>query len=176
MKRKLLIILGICLILIVAIGFASLWFFGEDNNSTGEKITVVHNDSIFHFYSITSIPNNEGYAYAVIVNGTEYFLSDSLAEKLNASGMIQSFSSFYDLERLYNYGGISALNGISYANFTYNHPFVIQMNLSETKRIGDANFECDSDFSFEYRIGEIGSWDNERIITKIFNADGTELQ
>ena len=173
MKRDILIVLGLCLLLVATLGSASAWLFGgDDNSSTGEKLNVVHNDSTFYFYSIGSLPSNDGYEYAIVVDGTPYYLSDSLATKLHDSNMSKSFSKFYDLEILYDYSD----SPISYAGFVGAYPFVVfNMDDSSTDHIGDTEFECDADFSFEYKIGEVGLNNEAHIITKLFDSSGTEL-
>ena len=170
MKKDLLIVLGLSLLLIATIASASAWLFGDD--STGERINVVHNDSTFHFYDSGSVPVTDGYYYAIVVNGTEYFLDKDMATKLHDADISHSFTRFYDLDQLYNYGETP----FSYRSFDDKFPFTyFHVNQSEIGKLGDTEFECDADFTIEYKIGEVGSWNQEKIITKIIKSDGTEI-
>lgn len=173
MKRDIIILIALCILLVATIGSASAWLFGgSDDTSTGEKINAVHNDSTFYFYSIGSLASDDGYEYAVVVDGTPYYLSDSLATKLHDSNISKSFSKFYDLEIMYDYSD----SPISYAGFVGAYPFVVfKMDDSSTQHLGDSEFECDADFSFEYKVGEVGVNNEAHIITKLFKSDGTEL-
>ena len=45
----------------------------------------------------------------------------------------------------------------------------------DTSHVGEADFECDADFSFEYKTGTVGLNDEAKIVTTIYNSQGTAL-
>lgn len=109
----------------------------------------------FYFYSLDSLAANEGYNAAVSVDGTPYYLANSEYDELCeysynfATGFLMQFqdtSSVQDVKM----GSLSVAT-IETQGYT----------------IGDFEQPVDKEFSFDYKIGQVGMNKNAHIITNL---------
>lgn len=119
----------------------------------------VTTDDTFYFYSTDSLAADDGYFAAVVVDGTPYYLDDHEYDELCeystsfAQGLIIQFqdtSSSQDIR--IGYTKVATL-------VTPGNP------------VSDFEMPVDREFSFDYKIGQVGLNKNAHIITNL-HLDG----
>ena len=115
----------------------------------------VTTDDTFYFYSTDSLAADDGYFAAVVVDGTPYYLDDHEYDELCeystsfAQGLIIQFqdtSSSQDIR--IGYTKVATL-------VTPGNP------------VSDFEMPVDKEFSFDYKIGQVGLNKNAHIITNL---------
>lgn len=119
----------------------------------------VTTDDTFYFYSTDSLAADDGYFAAVVVDGTPYYLDDHEYDELCeystsfAQGLILQFrdtSSSQDIR--IGYTKVATL-------VTPGNP------------VSDFEMPVDREFSFDYKIGQVGLNKNAHIITNLHLDD-----
>lgn len=147
MKRKLILLI-----------FVILAAFSIGTIYASETIDVTTSDS-FYFYSTDSLAANDGYYAAVSVDGTPYYLDNENYDKLC------NYSNSFAQGLIYQFQDTTTKQDIKMGS--------VKVGTLETPHnpVGDFEKSVDKEFSFKYKIGQVGLNKNAHIITSL-DLDG----
>ena len=122
--------------------------------SASNTIDVTTSDT-FYFYSTDSLAANDGYYAAVSVDGTPYYLDDASYDKLC------KYSTNFAEGFIHQFRDTSTTQDIKMGS--------IRVASIETpgEPVGDFEVGVDKEFSFTYRIGQVGLNKQAHIITSL---------
>lgn len=124
----------------------------------------VEEDDSFYYYSENTPASQTGYSYAILIDGTPYYLTSAAESEL--CDFNTNFKSFFQQETSLNYGdsfkpdytvSFGAYTGKVYEGTSYQSKDVVK----------DTEFENGEYFTIEYKIGKVGLNENANIVTKV---------
>ena len=119
-----------------------------------ENIDVTTSDT-FYFYSTDSLAADDGYYAAVSVDGTPYYLDDHNYDKLC------KYSNSFAQGCIYQFQDTSLTQDIKVGSIK-----VGSLN-TPGYPVGDFEKSVDKEFSFKYKIGQVGLNKQAHIITSL---------
>ena len=140
--------LALILISVVLILFSSGLAFATDTID-------VTTDDTFYFYSVDSLAANDGYYAAVVIDGSPYYLDYNDYDKLCR------YSTSFAEGFIYQFQDTSTTQDIKTG--------MIKVATIETpsSSVGDFEVNVDKEFSFNYKIGQVGLNKNAHIISDL---------
>lgn len=143
MDKKYLIIIGL-LVLITCISAVS----------ASDSMDVTTSDT-FYFYSTDSLAADDGYFAAVVVDGTPYYLDDYEYDELC------EYSTNFAEGLIYQFQDTSTVQDIKMGHIK------VGSLVTPGNPVGDFELNVDKEFSFDYKIGQVGLNKNAHIITDL---------
>ena len=133
-------------LLVLLIGIATV--------SATDSIDVTTSDT-FYFYSTDSLAADEGYYAAVVVDGTPYYLDDHEYDELC------EYSTSFAEGLIYQFQDTSTTQDIKMGHVK------VGSLVTPGTPVGDFEQPVDKEFSFDYKIGQVGLNKNAHIITNL---------
>lgn len=141
-KRELMILVVISVILSAGIVYAS------------NSIDVTTDDT-FYFYSTDSLAADDGYYAAVVVDGIPYYLDDPEYNELC------EYSTNFAEGLIYQFQDTSTVQDIKMGHVK------VGSLVTPGNPVGDFELNVDKEFSFNYKIGQVGLNKKAHVITDL---------
>lgn len=122
--------------------------------SASESIDVTTGDT-FYFYSTDSLAADDGYYAAVVVDGIPYYLDDPEYNELC------EYSTTFAEGLIYQFQDTSSVQDIKMGHVK------VGSLVTPGNPVGDFELNVDKEFSFDYKIGQVGLNKNAHIITNL---------
>ena len=167
--------IGACCVLILIIaGVAFLSGGGSDTNKNSDSFPRLNatseNGAHFYYYGEDTPAGKSGYTYAVVINGTPYYMDDKNAELLAQSDNSMLAVMKYDLNKYDSrYSPKNYVIGSSGVNFVYEGKSSSDTTMFEYKLM--------KDFQFSYRENvTIGENKNAHMVEHVYDLNGSEIK
>ena len=122
--------------------------------SATNTIDVTTSDT-FYFYSTDSLAADDGYYAAVVVDGIPYYLDDPEYNELC------EYSTNFAEGLIYQFQDTSTVQDIQMGHVK------VGSLVTPGSPVGDFELNVDKEFSFDYKIGQVGLNKNAHIITDL---------
>lgn len=136
--------------------------------SASSRIYADTNDTIAYF-GLDTPAGSSGYTYAVATEEGVFYMSDQQADNLGRHDYMLHKLVEYDLNK---YSDSFMPDAVIWGNGGFNYVY----NIDHTKDTENFQIPNNQNFSFEYKDGQkVGYNTNAKVITKIYNADGSVM-
>lgn len=136
--------------------------------SASERMYADTGDTIA-YYGLDTPAGTSGYTYAICTEDGVFYMSDEQADTLGTHDYTLHQLVQYDLDK---YSGSFRPDAVSFGSNGMNYYYNLD-NSEDTEMFEIAN---NQNFAFEYKSGQqVGYNKDAKVVTKLYNMDGTEM-